>query len=461
MPLVHRWIVETVQIIAVLNSGSLVGARAGEPFDRAAALVADGGLTLFLAGDAIITQPWSDDADPGFRALISAIRGTDVALVNLELTLHDFAGYAQADNGGMHLAARPRIAHELAWAGIDMVSGANNHTFDYGSTGVLDTLESVAAAGVVIAGSGRDLQAARAPAYFAHPDGTVALVSTASTFVPYGKASRARSDMHGRPGLNPLTTEKQLEVPSLIAQAIWGAGGLAGLRRQRLDDTAFVMLGLRVQGHDGLGVRKGRWIDPRDLEENLASVREGSDHAQLVMFSIHAHEQGQCLTNLAYQVIDAGADVFLAQGPHAVQGIEIYKGRPMIYCPGDFVFQPHRVERFPAETYSDAGLDDDASIDEVYARMMGPGKRLYEQRAAWEGFGAVLRFQAGQLAEFRLLPLDLGFDRPLPVRGKPHYADAELRRRIIAQVAELSRPYGTVIRYLESENVGVVDLTAH
>ena len=70
----------------------------------------------------------------------------------------------------------------------------------------------------------------------------------------------------------------------------------------------------------------------------------------------------------------------------------------------------------------------------------------------------MLRFQAGQLAEFRLLPLDRGFDRPLPVRGKPHYASAALGRRIIAQVAELSRPYGTVIRYLEGENVGVVDL---
>ena len=70
------------------------------------------------------------DARAGFRALIGAIRGTDVALANLELTLHDFEGYAQADSGGMHLAARPRIAHELAWAGIDMVSGANNHPFE-------------------------------------------------------------------------------------------------------------------------------------------------------------------------------------------------------------------------------------------------------------------------------------------------------------------------------------------
>ena len=261
-----------------------MGRRATRPI-RAATVVADGELTLFLAGDAIITQPWSGDTEPSFQALIDTIRATDVALVNLEEVLHDFEGYAQADGGGVHLAARPAMAHELAWAGIDMVSGANNHTFDYGSTGVLDTLDSVAAAGLVIAGSGPDLQAARAPAYLTRPDGTVALVSTASTFVPYGKASRSRPDMHGRPGLNPMTTVKQLEVPSLVAQAIWSACRLAGLHRQRLDDDAFTVLGLRIQGHEGLGLRRGDWIDPRDLEENLASVRAASAAADLVVFS--------------------------------------------------------------------------------------------------------------------------------------------------------------------------------
>ncbi len=189
--------------------------------------VADGDLSLFLAGDAIITQPWSGDGDAQFLGLLNSVRSADVALVNLELVLHDFAGYGQADNGGMHLSARPHIARELAWAGVDMVSGANNHSFDYGSQGVLDTVASAGAAGLVIAGSGRDLQAARAPAYFDHPDGTVALVSTAATFVPYGKASRTRADMQGRPGLNPLTTVVQLELPSLMARALWAASPLS------------------------------------------------------------------------------------------------------------------------------------------------------------------------------------------------------------------------------------------
>ena len=89
--------------------------------------------SLFLAGDSIITQPWSHITDPSFQRLIGEIRAVDAAIVNLEMLIHEYRGYAQAESGGSHLAAPPKIATELAWAGIDMVAHANNHTFDYGS----------------------------------------------------------------------------------------------------------------------------------------------------------------------------------------------------------------------------------------------------------------------------------------------------------------------------------------
>ena len=162
--------------------------------------------SIFLAGDSIITQPWSHISDPPFQKLISEIHAVDAAIVNLEMLIHEYRGYPQAESGGTHLAAPPKIATELAWAGIDMVTHANNHTFDYGSIGVLENLENVTAAGLVLAGSGKDLQHARAPQYFKTTQKTVALVSAASTFASFGKASRSRPDMHGRPGLNPLTT---------------------------------------------------------------------------------------------------------------------------------------------------------------------------------------------------------------------------------------------------------------
>jgi poly-gamma-glutamate capsule biosynthesis protein CapA/YwtB (metallophosphatase superfamily) len=420
---------------------------------------ADGELTLFLAGDTIITQPWSADRDPDFLALVDEIRGADMAAVNLEMLFHEYRGYAQADSGGGYVAARPAIAAELAWAGVDLVAHANNHTFDYGSIGVLENLDNVARAGLGLAGSGEDLQAARAPAYFAHPDGTVALVAAASTFTPYGRASRSRPDLHGRPGLNPLATTPgpYIEVPGPVARATWGAAELLGLPRRRLDGEWFELFGVRFRS-GGLGLRRGRRVDPKDLAGNLAAVRDAAAKADLVVFSIHAHEQeGGWLAGLAHQVIEAGADVFLAHGPHRVLGIEIYKGRPVFYGPGDFVFQPEQAERFPSETYEAYGLGDDATPEDVRDAAVAT-KKYFAEREPWEAFAAALRFGGGDLREVRLLPLDLGFDEPPPGRGMPRRADEALGRRIIGHVSDTSRRYGTEIRYLDAENVGVVDL---
>ena len=165
-------------------------------------------LTLFLAGDALITQPWSHVEDPGFLRLVAEMRAADVAIVNLETVIHEFKGHAQADSGGTYMASPPRIAGELKWAGVDMASAANNQAFDYGSIGILETVDHLEAAGLVLAGIGRNLQSARAPAFLKSGGATVGMVSMASTFIPYGRASRSRGDMRGRPGLNPLGLTK-------------------------------------------------------------------------------------------------------------------------------------------------------------------------------------------------------------------------------------------------------------
>jgi poly-gamma-glutamate capsule biosynthesis protein CapA/YwtB (metallophosphatase superfamily) len=400
--------------------------------DAPVSLAADGQLTLFLAGDALITQPWSADRDPAFLKLVHEIRAADVAVVNLETLFHEYKGYAQADSGGIWMASRPEIAGELAWAGFDLFAAANNHSFDYGEIGVLENLSNAAKAGLTLAGVGRDLQAARAPAYFRHPDATVALISAAATYVPYGAASRSRPDLHGRPGLNPLETQRLVDAPEFVAYWLERAA-----RR-------FV---------------SWRRVDPDDLEANLAAVKEAAARADLVIFSIHAHSQGRWLTDLAHQMIDAGTDVFFAQGPHMILGIEIYRGKPIFYCLGDFVYQTELIERLPSEFYEQYDLGDTVTPQEAQNLRTANGSKGYPARPeVWQGVAAVLRFKSRELLEVRLVPMDLGFGKPLPVRGKPIYADPELGSRLIDQVREASDRYGTGIDYLNDENVGLVDL---
>jgi poly-gamma-glutamate synthesis protein (capsule biosynthesis protein) len=457
-----------VGLLALAHPGPATP-RAGEAAVAAGVDQPTGGggeLTLFLAGDTIITQPWSGDREPGFLALVDEVRAADVAIVNLETLFHDYGGYAQADSGGTYMTSRPELAAELAWAGVDMLANANNHTFDYGTDGVLENLDNAAKAGLVVAGAGRDLQGARAPAYFEHPrGGTVALVSATASFTPYGKASASRPDMRGRPGVNPLTVEFVVELPGLLDRAVRGAGGLLGLNSRSVPGGGWRFDALDVAFRSGgaFGVGRGHRIAPADLEANLAAVREAAARADVVVFSLHAHSQAgfsreEWLGALARQVIDAGADVFFAHGPHEIRGVELYKNRPILYGLGNFVFQYEQVERHPTEFYERLGLGADATpADARYADTANGTKGYPARREPWEGYAAVLRFAKDELLEFRLLPLDLGFGEPLPARGRPRLADAALGEHLRGYLADQSRAYGTKVRRID-ERATAIDL---
>lgn len=348
----------------------------------------------------IVMRPLSDVEDDRFLHLVRQIRNADLAVVNLETLIHRFEGYPQAKSGGTYMATSPEIADDLAWAGIDMVSTANNHTFDYGSIGVIENLRYLAKAQILAAGSGEDLQRARAPRYFHHSRGAVALISTASTFVRYGKASRSRRDVHGRPGLNPLRSAE-------------------------------------------------------DRKANLAAISEASRNADLTIFSIHAHKQGRWLRDLAHQAIDAGADIFLAHGPHEIRGIEIYKGRPIFYSLGDFFYEQYHIERLPSEYFDRYGLGDDATVRDAMEARFAKNDQ-HKRREIWEGLGAIVEFQGHAMRTIELIPLDLGFGKALSERGRPHVASRARGREIINVVKSKSEAYGTEVVYVPGDNTGLI-----
>jgi len=422
-------------------------------------------ISLFVTGDALISQPWSQYDEPEFVQLIERVRGADAAITNLEMLLHTYKGYAQANSGGTYMAAEPAIARELAWAGFDMVGNANNHTFDYGSTGVLETIENVEGAGIVIAGAGKDLQRARAPVYFESAAGTVALLSTSSTFTAYGRASRSRPDLHGRPGLNPLTVERQYTIDLPSAQKLRETAQSLGLPVGQPRNGRFSMFGRNFT--IGEAYSQSYVIDPKDLEGNLAAVREARENADWVVMSMHAHQSArnnmppEFLIQFAHACIDNGADVFFTHGPHYIKGIEIYKGKPVFYSLGNFVFQNETIAHLPVEFYDQYGLGDDATPDDAFdARTTtdrGVDTRGFPaSRRYWESVAAEVDFSNGELNVIRLIPITLGFGKPRGVRGRPLLADAELGKYLIDQMIERSAPFGTEITYDEAKNIGVI-----
>ena len=409
-------------------------------------------LTLFLAGDTMISRPWSTVRDQAFQDLVAQMRAANFAIVNLETVIHEFEDHAQAHSGGDWMASPPVIAAELKWAGIDMVAHANNHAFDYGTGAVLATHRHAAAAGLMLAGSGADLQAARAPRYLQASGSSIALVSIASTFVSYGKASRSRADLLGRPGINPLALRHDtvLNTPPRLNYVL---ETFARLLRRGHSKRIF---GISITPGPRIRLKHGPRPVGADARANLAAISEAAATSDIAVVSLHAHLHGRWLQKFARRALDAGAAVVIVHGPHEVRGIEIYRHRPIFYSLGDFVYEPDCVARFPQEMYDRYGLSDEAGPEELRAVLRR--NKLANRREVYEGAAAILRYDHGHCVKLELLPLDLQFDAASESRGRPRLADPKLGRQIILRISERSAPFRTRVRYDAQSNRGIVDI---
>lgn len=433
-------------------------------------------MRLVATGDSLITQRLSCFDEPPFRRLREIIQQADVRFTNMEMLFHNFEGYPQAQSGGTWVCASPAIFRELQWMGFNLFAWANNHTLDWGEGGLFGTLRTLEEAGAVHAGVGRCLAEARRPAYLDLDVGRVALISMCSTFHEFNRAGDSRPDVQGRPGLNPLRFETIIEVtPEQLAflRSLDEQLGFAEEIRQK------VALGFRNPDPEGivtcLGQRFAVGNQARvrtrphrgDLEGNLRSIRDARRQADWVIVSIHAHEglgpdverPAEFLEEAARACVDAGAHAVIGHGPHVLRGIEVYKGVPIFYSLGNFVFQNETIRHQPADFYERVGLGPDATVADVFdARNQGGRGGFQAKRFYWESVVASCQWEEGELTGVRLYPIELGFQLPRPVRGRPMLAEGEAGRRIIQRLAELSAPYGTEVTWHE-DGYGYVALS--
>jgi poly-gamma-glutamate synthesis protein (capsule biosynthesis protein) len=202
------------------------------------------------------------------------LEDADITFINLESPLSDNAKKKGA------FVTPTAFAAELKWAGIDVVSTANNHALDAGVAGLKDTLTSLSEVSLPAIGSGNNLAAARLP--FISEKNGIRLGFLAYTMSENsGNSSYAKSNRAG-----VMTTDL-----SLIREDIQKL-------RAKVD---YVILSF----HWGLN----------DSQKPPFWVRQ-----------------------LAHKSIDSGADIILGHHPHFPQGIEIYQGKPIIYCLGNLIF---------------------------------------------------------------------------------------------------------------------------
>jgi poly-gamma-glutamate capsule biosynthesis protein CapA/YwtB (metallophosphatase superfamily) len=431
-------------------------------------------LRIALTGDSIVMRRLTVFKDEATVRLLRLLREADVAFTNLEVLPNDFRGHPAARSDGAHLAAGSWIVDELLDMGFDLFSLATNHALDYGVEGLRATFDALASKGAVHAGAGETLTAASLPAYTEREGGTVALVACASTFFPEQAAGDGRPELQGRPGVNPLRYRTVYEVAEPRLAELRAIAEELGLERKRRE---FVQLGFASDPNDpaivplvdtnlraaGLlnaefrsaprpGVRTTP--DDQDTARILRWVREARARADLVIVSLHAHEEGEGVEQpaefvraFAHRAVEEGADVVVGHGPHLLRGMELHRGRPIFYSLGNFIGQNELVERLPADSYARFGADPSSTPSEVFRLRNNGGRRGFPaDERYWQTVVPVCSFAGGELTAIELLPVALGRGKSAHHRGRPVAASGETATRILSRFAELSRPFGVSLR---------------
>lgn len=454
-----------------------------------ACTVADG-FTLAAVGDLIYSEPLSGLQDEPFKAVLNLLRNTDATFGNLENTLIDlgsFPGHPQAEYGGGHLIGSPAVAKDLRNMGFNLVSRANNHTTDWGVEGMRATDRAADQAGLVHAGTGHTLAAARAAHYLQTTKGRIALVSmalgnrvqgaTGLSATPMSLAADPVGRAPGRPGLSALRIKPHTIVSPEMMQSlrqIHDALPPAALQAEAQEkrvlqseeqekkvNTAELSLFGRNYRVGDKAVRFEYDMNDNDLREILKSIRQGKQNADLLVATVHAHEPDNwseeppnVLPKLAHAAIDAGTDVFIGHGPHRLRAIEIYQGKPIFYSLGNFFFQVTTQEPVPAGLWEEVKGDPNTLTDnEVMAKIL---RGWFDAPVWYHSVIAVSRFDHGHAAEVRLYPVDLGLTAGNVNQGIPRLASPAVSKTILEELQRLSNPYGTTIT-IEGA-VGVVTL---
>ena len=98
---------------------------------------AQGNITIAVAGDAMITRPMQMFREQSFLSLVKLLKDADASVVNLEMLFHDYEMSWEYKDTVSFQVSDPSNITELQWMGFDVVTTANNHSYDYSEAGFL------------------------------------------------------------------------------------------------------------------------------------------------------------------------------------------------------------------------------------------------------------------------------------------------------------------------------------
>lgn len=256
-------------------------------------------VTMFFTGDVMI-QRCTDIYDAqGINGIISEYIEQEMVSADMTMINNEFPF---SNRGSQHpdkqftFRVDPKYVSMLQDMGVDVASLANNHALDFGTEALLDSFTTLEEAGIPYVGAGETKERAE-EAIFVEAGGRTIGVLSASRVIP--------------------VVEWNIET-----------------RQPGLFCT----------------------YDSTRLVQRIKEVEQQCDY---VVVFVHWGIERKALPeeyqhNLAKQYIDAGADLVIGNHAHVPQGIEYYKGVPIVYCMGNFIFNPDMVDTYALKAVWDA-----------------------------------------------------------------------------------------------------------
>lgn len=248
-------------------------------------------IVIHAAGDTSLDPAWvptlrSQGWDYPWSGLKGIFEDDDLSIVNLECPVAS-AGTGSKIDKQFNFMCDPRGLPAMRRAGVEVASLANNHAYDYGPEALLASVKNVADAKITPIGAGEDAVAAEEPAIFNIKGWKIAVVPWDYVVDPWPTAVAGP----GHPG------------------TAFGH-----------DFDAVVKAVKRVDRQVDLTVVQTHWGVELETRPNVAQVP------------------------LGHRLIEAGADIIFGGHSHRMQPLEIYKGKPIFWSLGNFVWPAQSVE---------------------------------------------------------------------------------------------------------------------
>lgn len=244
-------------------------------------------VTLVVVGDIMLSryvaQKIEEHGDPGYplAGVRQILQQGDIVFGNLESPITPGRTIGVPE---MVFRADPPVAAALQTAGFNLLSLANNHSWDFGAQGLQDTMHHLDQNNIGYVGAGPNQSQTLAPRY-------LEVKGTKLAFVAF-------CDPDLLPEHNPAT---------------------------------------------GTGPGPDPGVAPLVTELVTSTVREAAAQSDFTVFYLHAGREydplpDQTQSHFARLAIAAGADLVLGSHPHVIQKLEQYRGKYILHSPGNFIF---------------------------------------------------------------------------------------------------------------------------